>query len=120
VRTCADYAGALRLLRRRAQDPAGFPKALTVSALEETGLAEAWAEMRALAEWRRGAGHWQALRAGQARRWFEAEVRHGLMAALETAPARAEMARLGEAVAAGRVTPEAAAAAMLARLAGRA
>jgi LAO/AO transport system kinase len=119
VRTCADYAGALRLLRRRAQDPAGFPKALTVSALEETGLAEAWAEMRALAEWRRGAGHWQALRAGQARRWFEAEVRHGLLAALETGPARAEMARLGEEVAAGQATPEAAAAQMLARLSGR-
>ena len=26
-RTCADYAGALRLLRKRPQDPKGFPKA---------------------------------------------------------------------------------------------
>ena len=28
LRTCADYAGALRLLRARPQDPEGFPKAL--------------------------------------------------------------------------------------------
>ena len=34
IRTCADYAGALRLMRKRAQDPDEFPKALTVSALE--------------------------------------------------------------------------------------
>lgn len=27
TRTCADYAGALRLLRKRPQDPQGFPKA---------------------------------------------------------------------------------------------
>ena len=33
LRTCADYAGALHLLRRRPQDPPGFPKASTVSAV---------------------------------------------------------------------------------------
>ena len=38
----ADYAGALRLLRHRPQDPEGYPRALTVSALAEEGLAEAW------------------------------------------------------------------------------
>ena len=31
TRTVADYAGALRLLRKRPQDPEGFPKALPVS-----------------------------------------------------------------------------------------
>ena len=54
-RTCADYAGALRLLRKRPQDPKGFPKAMMVSALEENGLDEAWAEVEALTEWRRAA-----------------------------------------------------------------
>jgi hypothetical protein len=49
MRTCADYAGALRLLRRRPQDPEGFPKAMTVSAQD----------------WRRAAGH-DARRAAQA------------------------------------------------------
>jgi LAO/AO transport system kinase len=116
LRTCADYAGALRLLRRRPQDPDGFPKALTVSALEDLGLIEAWAEMQALAAWRRDHGHWQAARAHQARRWFQAEVRHGLLAALATGEASAEMERLGGLVEAGQMTPEAAAEAMLGTL----
>lgn len=113
LRTCADYAGALRLMRPRPQDPEGFPKAMTVSATERAGLAEAWAEMQALAAWRRDSGHWQARRAAQARRAFEEEVRHGLLAALASKPVRAEMERLGQAVEAGHTTPEAAAASLL-------
>ncbi len=46
VRTCADYTGALRLMRRRARDPRGFPAALCVSALTGDGLDEAWEKMR--------------------------------------------------------------------------
>jgi len=115
-RTCADYSGALRLLRRRPQDPEGFPKALAVSALSGAGLAQAWAEMQALAEWRRAEGHWAASRARQAERWFEAEVRAGLLARLAREPVRSAMATLGADVAAGRRTPESAAAEMLARL----
>jgi LAO/AO transport system kinase len=117
TRTCADYAGALRLLRRRPQDPEGFPKAMTISALEEAGLAKAWQEMQALADWRRAQGHYAARRADQARHWFNEEVRQGLLAALTADPAlRGEMARMGEAVAQGVVTPDSAAAQMLARL----
>lgn len=116
-RTCADYAGALRLLRKRAQDPEGFPKAMTVSAAEGHGLAEAWGEMQALADWRRDAGHWARNRAAQAERWFVAEVRAGLLARLEREPEmRAALAELGAEVAAGRRAPEAAAAEMLGRL----
>ena len=118
LRTCADYAGALRLLRRRPQDPEGFPQAMAVSATARTGLPEAWAEMQALAAWRRERGHWQARRAAQARHAFEEEVHHGLLAALATGPARAEMDRLGRAVETGQMTPEAAAASLL-RLLGR-
>ncbi|MFT5343992.1 MAG: LAO/AO transport system kinase, partial [Paracoccaceae bacterium] len=58
MRTCADYAGALRLLRKRAQDPDGFPKAMTVSALETIGLETAWEEMQALVTWRRENSVW--------------------------------------------------------------
>jgi len=119
LRTCADYAGALRLLRRRPQDPHGFPKATTVSALSEDGLAGAWAEMQTLAAWRRENGHWAARRADQARHWFEEEVRQGLLAALAREPALGVMQRLGADVAAGSLTPEAAAAEMLSLL-GRA
>jgi LAO/AO transport system kinase len=119
VRTCADYSGALQLLRARVQDPHGFPKARVVSALENTGLAEAWGDMQALADWRRGHGHWQARRAEQARHWFEAEVRHGLLAALSREPASGMMAALGDAVAKGGKSPEAAAAEMLGLLGAR-
>jgi uncharacterized membrane protein YuzA (DUF378 family) len=38
TRTVADYTGALRLLRRRPQDPGGFPKALPVSAVNAIAL----------------------------------------------------------------------------------
>ena len=117
MRTVSDYAGALRLLRHRPQDPDGFPKALPVSALEEAGLAKAWDEMRQLADWRRAEGHFARARAEQARYWFETEVREGLLARLVRDPEmRAMMARLGAAVAAGEAAPAQAAAEALAAL----
>ncbi len=116
LRTCADYAGALRLLRRRPQDPDGFPKALTVSALETLGLDPLWADMQTLAEWRRHSGQWERRRAEQARHWFEAEVRDGLLARLKTDSARALLSRLGARVANGDLTPDIAAAHALAEL----
>ena len=116
LRTAADYGGALRLLRHREQDPPGFPKALTVSALTEEGLATTWSEVRALAGWRGKHGHLARRRAAQARHWFIDEVQHGLLATLQTGDARALMAELGSRVAAGALTPEAAAAEALARL----
>ena len=120
TRTCADYAGALRLMRKRIHDPDGFPKAMPVSAVEGDGLAQAWEEMQGLAGWRRDHGHWQTRRARQARHWFEAEVRAGLMAQITENPEiGAKMADLGADVAAGRASPDAAAAQMLAALNAR-
>ncbi len=116
TRTCADYSGALRLLRKRPQDPDGFPKAMMVSALEEDGLSKAWEEMQSLVGWRRENSHWQRRRASQAQYWFEQEVRQALLAQLETPDARAEMMRLGERVALGDLTPSVGAGEMLARL----
>lgn len=113
MRTAADYAVALRLLRRRPQDPPGYPKVLTVSAETGDGLPGAWDEIAALASWRRDNGHWQARRAAQARGWFEEEVRQGLLARLAQEPMRGVLDRLGAAVAAGERTPEAAAAELL-------
>ncbi|MDD7970223.1 methylmalonyl Co-A mutase-associated GTPase MeaB [Roseinatronobacter alkalisoli] len=104
MRTCADYAGALRLLRRRPQDPDGFPKAMTVSALEISGLDRAWAEIRDLVDWRRAQGHWHARRAEQARHWFEEEVRQTLLAQLAQPKARSLMQSLSEQVADGQLT----------------
>ena len=111
MRTCADYAGALRLLRKRAQDPEGFPKAMTVSALETIGLETAWAEMQTLIAWRRETSVWTDTRAGQARYWFAEEVRLQLLARIAADPdLRERMTALEKEVAAGRMTPAAAAA----------
>lgn len=119
TRTCADYAGALRLLRKRPQDPEGFPKAMTVSALEDTGLAKAWEEMRSLADWRREHGHFAARRAEQARFWFEAELKQSLLARLEREPLKGLVRALGRAVEDGAKTPSQAADEVLAQLEGR-
>ncbi|WP_149587779.1 methylmalonyl Co-A mutase-associated GTPase MeaB [Tabrizicola flagellatus] len=119
LRTVADYAGALQLLRRRPQDPPDFPKALPVSALADEGLAQAWQDMQALVLWRKEHGHWDRTRAAQARHWFEEEVRQGLLAALSREPQKGLMAGLSDRVAEGALTPEAAAAEML-HLLGRA
>ncbi len=118
LRTCSDYAGALHLLRRRVQDPAGYPRAMVASAVDRTGLDQVWGDLRVLADWRQVQGHWAARRAEQARHWFGQEVRLGLLAALVRDPVRGMMAELGDAVAAGRMTPEAAAALVLGQVTG--
>lgn len=118
TRTRADYAGALRLLRKRPQDPEGFPRAMCVSAVEGRGLDQVWADVLALNHWRQDQGLFAVNRARQARHWFEEEVREGLLARLTADRAvRAEMERLGHAVETG-LSPSAAAARMLHRLAG--
>ena len=118
IRTCADYAGALRLFRHRPEDPPDFPKALTVSAIEETGLQDVWAEFRALADWRRAEGHLEARRARQNRAWFEEEVRRGLLARLDAdRDTREALVALGTDVETGLRSPGSAAAELLSRLA---
>ena len=117
MRTCADYAGALRLLRKRAQDPEGFPKAMTVSALETRGLDAAWTEMQTLTDWRRDTGVWDQTRKAQARYWFAEEVRQGMLQLLREDPATAARMQDAEArVVDGTMTPAAAAAEVLAPL----
>jgi len=113
MRTCADYSGALRLLRLRPQDPDGFPKAVTVSALEEQGLKDAWDEMTKLTDWRREQGHFDSRRAEQQRYWFEEEVRQALLAQLQTGIAKDHLATLGDQVAKGEISVSKAAGEML-------
>ena len=72
--TCAEYAGALRLLNSRPCDPVGVPMAMTISAKLGTGLEAAWKEITALAEWRKRSGFWDSNRVRQAVSWFESEV----------------------------------------------
>ena len=108
-RTCADYAGALRLMRKRPQDPESFPKAMMVSALEEQGLQDAWGQMQELDTWRRDNGFFEGTRAAQAQYWFEEDVRAALLAQLDHADVRREMQRLGGEVAKGVLDPTTAA-----------
>ena len=116
-RTTADYSGALRLLRKRPEDPVGFPSAQMVSALTGEGLETAWSDMKSLSERRQSEGHFAARRALQAQLWFEEAVRTGLLARIEADPVtRAARDTLGQAVRAGARSPAAAAADLLAEL----
>lgn len=109
-RTCADYAGALGLMRKRPQDPEGYPRAMLVSALTGDGLEAAWEAIEQLARWRRESGIWAETRAAQARHWFEEELQAGLMERLLHAPAlAAQIETLGAQVARGEIPPGAAA-----------
>lgn len=110
TRTCADYAGALRLLRKRPQDPDGFPMATTVSARETQGLSEAWSNMQTLMAWRQTQGVWDQTRADQARHWFHEEVHLQLMAQLTAdVRLRGRLADMEGQVVAGSISPAAAA-----------
>ncbi|EPX80885.1 methylmalonyl Co-A mutase-associated GTPase MeaB [Litoreibacter arenae] len=114
IRTQADYTGALRLLRKRAQDPKGFPKARIVSALTGLGLEEAWQDMQTLSDWRKEHGHWDARRKAQSVHWFEQAVRTGLLARISAdKQASAAMQALAQDVADGTLSPDRAAAKML-------
>ncbi len=116
VRTCADYAGALRLLRKRPQDPQGFPRAMLVSALHDSGLADVWDVLNELILWRKENGHWAGTRAAQARYWFGQDVRNALLAQLETPQARQALDDLAAQVGQGALSPASAADRFLAQL----
>lgn len=112
-RTVADYSGALRLLRKRPNDPEGFPKAMPVSAYSGDGLEKAWQNMEYLADWRREHSHFAMRRSEQSRGYFLAELRAGLLARLDVPEVRARMHDVGNAVARGEIGPEIAASGML-------
>ncbi|EKE45264.1 LAO/AO transport system ATPase [Oceaniovalibus guishaninsula JLT2003] len=113
-RTCADYAGALRLMRKRPGDAPDFPCAMTVSAVTGMGIDAAWNAMQALARHRRESGLWDRTRADQNRHWFEEAVRQGLMARLTADPAlAARMDDLGARVARAELPATAAAMVLL-------
>ena len=110
LRTMADYAGALRLLRRSPSDPEGYPLALSASAATGEGLAEVWSALERLASARQANGTFAAHREAMALSAFEAEVRAGVMARVMADPSlSAVIGRLGQDVARGR-SPESAAA----------
>ncbi len=105
--TRSDYAGALRLMRKRKRDPEGFPVALTASALKGEGLADIWDKIRELDTWRRDSGWFARRRADQAVRWMRASVEHGAVEQLYAHPAvAARLPELEAQVANGTLSPE--------------
>jgi LAO/AO transport system kinase len=111
-KVAADYASALRLVRPRT--PGWEPQVLLVSALEGRGVDELW---RAVEEFRatlRASGALERRRAEQAREWMWAEVSESLLESLRGDEGVAALAeRLERDVAAGSVSPSAAAQEML-------
>jgi len=105
--TRADYAGAMRLIRKRRRDPEGFPTALTASAVTGDGVPEIWAKIRELDAWRRESGWFQRHRAEQAIRWMHNAVERGVVEQFRTHPGVAgSLPRLEADVAAGTLPPE--------------
>ncbi len=110
ARTCADYSGALRLMRKRPQDPEGFPKAVTVSSVENTGIDTCWQDIEKLVEWRKSTGNFDKKRKDQALVWFNSEVENGVMARFRTNPdIAANWAEIEQRVTSGELSPDAAA-----------
>ena len=104
----AEYRAAIGLLRRRTT--VWEPQVLLASALHGEGVDALWATVQEFDEQLRAAGELQRRRAGQATAWMWSEVHEQLQAALRDDPAvAAEVARVTDAVAAGTLTPTAAA-----------
>ena len=102
TRTCADYSGALRLLRKRAQDPEGFPKAMTISALEKDGISDAWKVISDLVSWRQESGHFELNRSEQSKFWLHEDIRYQLLSILDRDPIKTGLLEIAEEVASGK------------------
>ncbi|HEX5586848.1 MAG TPA: methylmalonyl Co-A mutase-associated GTPase MeaB, partial [Acidimicrobiia bacterium] len=108
--TAADYAAALHLVRPRTS--AWSPHVLTCSALLATGIAEVWAAIETYCD--ATASELTERRADQARAWMWSEVTEALVESMRADPVVSDLAgRLEADVAAGAVTPTAAAQAVL-------
>ena len=115
--TCTDYAGALRLMRKRNRDPDGFPAALTASAREGTGLDVIWQKIVELDAWRRQSGWFDRHRAEQAVNWMRNAIEQGAVAMLYSDQAVAgALPKIEAQVAEGKLAPEEAAEQVLALL----
>ena len=108
-RTRSDYASSLMLLRKRRYDPEGFPLAMTISALDEVGLADVWSKIEQLVDCRKSDGWFDHNRKAQSRFWFKEEIRQGLLSVLDKEEVKKEISLLMDMVADGEIYPSAAA-----------
>ena len=84
--TRTDYAGALRLLRKREADPQGYPAASCVSAVTGDGIGELWEQITELFDWRLEQGWISHRRAAQAGSAFDRSVEREVLTALRSSP----------------------------------
>ena len=107
-RAAAEYSGALHLLGAGTPD---WPVPVaTCSALTGKGIGEAWQWVETFRATMEPAGAIAARRATQAREWMWSEIREGLMSTLKANRGVARrLPELEAEVAAGRITPAAAA-----------
>ncbi|MFO1188434.1 MAG: methylmalonyl Co-A mutase-associated GTPase MeaB [Alphaproteobacteria bacterium] len=110
-RVARDYANALRLMRPAS--PNWQPQVLTCSAIERRGIDAVWKAVTDYRERLGPSGEIAARRTAQASAWMWAEIGEELLAALRAHPGvKARIAAFEADVAAGRVTPSAAARAL--------
>ena len=72
--TRSEYAKALQLFRRRQVDPPLFPKVLTISSTEKSGLSDTWKEIETLISWRKHSDLFFRIREEQKLSWFYREI----------------------------------------------
>jgi LAO/AO transport system kinase len=107
-RTAADYGAALRMIRP--WSPNWTPLVLQCSALTGTGIVEVWQAVEGYRKTLDASGEIAARRESQAERWMWNELHESLAAALRANPkVKADLAALEAKVAAGEITPTAAA-----------
>jgi len=117
-RTAAEYRHALRLLRPASA--AWTPPVLTCSGLTGDGVPAVWEAVERYRSALSATGEIARRRAAQARAWLWTELSESLMATLKAHPGVAErLPLLEEEVAAGRITPSAAAETLLQVYLGR-
>lgn len=115
MRAQAQMKTALAMFRH--PSPNWMPPVLTLSALQKAGVAEFWGEVEKYCAAMRASGELDAKRRHQAQAWMWEMIDQGLRARFRGHPqVRSELPSLQEAVAAGRVTPSAAADRLLAYL----
>jgi len=106
-RTRADYAAALRLMRRREGDAEGFPLAVTASSIEGDGIAEVADLTARLEAMRRASGYHERQRREQAVTWLQGALEARLQDLFEEMLPGDAAREVRDAVRSGEMIPEA-------------
>ncbi len=105
-RTRAEYASALRLLRRRPSDPEGVPVALQVSAQEGQGIDEVRERVLALHRWRDRSGFLIARRRAQAAEWVRDSIEEEVLSRIGPRDAGGIPEAMANRILSGSLDPE--------------